>query len=313
MKMVIAGGTGFVGRHLSELLIREGHSVIVLSRHQISPPASTPAPYRIIQWDHGTTSVPQPWSRECEGADVVINLSGAPIADSRWTPERKRELTDSRVQSTRTLLQAIKLWSTKPHTFISASGIGFYGNPGSTLVDETSTSGTGFLATLCQAWEAEARKGEEQGLRVLPVRFGMVLGVDGGALPKMMLPFNFFLGGPILPGSQYVSWIHQKDLARLILWLSTNQAIQGPVNGVAPEPVTMREFCSALGKTMQRPSAFPVPEFVLRIALGELSTMLTTGQRAHPQKALEGGFTYLYPTLQTALQSLLAHSSTAGA
>lgn len=309
MKIVIAGGAGFIGRHLSALVMREGHSVIILSRKPETT-SMVSGPHRhTLQWDgrHQGT-----WSRACEGAEVVINLAGAPIADSRWTDKRKRILTESRVESTRTLLQAIQSWSIKPHTFISASGVGFYGDPGDTLVDETSKSGQGFLAELCRTWEAEALEGKTLGMRVLTVRFGMVLGLDGGALPKMMFPFKLFLGGPVLPGSQYVSWIHHEDLSRLIVWLCTTRSVTGPVNGVAPEPVTMRDFCATLGKAMNRPSFFPVPEFVLRTVLGELSTMLTTGQRAHPKKALEGGFSFSYPTLYGALHSLVRHKPNTG-
>ncbi len=166
------------------------------------------------------------------------------------------------------------------------------------------------MADLCLEWEDAAQQIERADLRVLQVRFGMALGVDGGALPKMMFPFQWFLGGPISPGSQFVSWIHHEDLSRLILFLITQPSIRGPVNAVAPEPVTMKEFCHALGKAMNRPSWFPVPEFVLKIALGELATMLTTGQRAQPLKALSRGFSFSYSTIHRALHSIFSHSST---
>ena len=305
MKFVIAGGTGFVGQQLSRLLVEKGHEVFILSRHRGNRGASPSNLVHLVQWNGSSQG---PWAQECQGADVVVNLSGASIADSRWTDKRRQELTDSRVQPTRTLLQAIQSWPNKPHTFITASGVGYYGDTGDTLVDEASGSGHGFLAKLCREWEGEALKGEAMGLRVLAVRFGMVLGVDGGALPKMMFPFKLFLGGPVLPGSQYVAWIHREDLSRLILWLSENRSVSSPVNGVAPETVTMRQFCAALGKAMHRPSVFPVPQFVLRIALGEMSSVLTTGQKAHPKKALEGGFSYSYPTLEKAFQALMAHT-----
>jgi len=307
MKIVIAGGTGFVGRHLCQELVNEGHSVIVLSRHPEGSPASTNARSRVIQWNGRENG---PWATFCDGAEVVMNLSGAPIADKRWTPARKRELVDSRVLTTRVLLASIAKWKTKPHTFLTASGVGFYGDCGREEVNERSPQGEGFLPELCQAWEGAAKQGEALGLRVLSVRFGMVLGHNGGALPKMAFPFRFFLGGPVLPGSQFVSWIHVKDLSRLMLWLITNPSINGPVNGVAPDSVTMREFCERLGQAMKRPSWFPVPGFLLQIALGELASMLTTGQRVHPQRALEGGFTYLYPMLPAALEAIFKDSHT---
>jgi len=302
MKIVIAGGTGFVGHQVSRLLLQEGHSVIVLFRNaKRSSPTATPQAQH-IQWDGCTQGA---WAQECDGADVVINLSGAPIADQRWTPNRKRELINSRVISTHTLGHAIAGWKTKPQTFLSASGVGYYGNQGAKIVDETSPRGEGFLADLCLEWENAAQQIEASGARVLEVRFGMVLGSEGGALPKMMFPFQWFLGGPVLPGTQYVSWIHQQDLARLIHFLITHPSIRGPVNAVAPDAVTMKEFCHALGKAMKRPSWFPVPEFVLKVALGELSTMLTTGQRVYPKKSLDGKFNFSFKTIPSALHSLI--------
>lgn len=301
MKIVIAGGTGFIGRQLCQDLVQVGHSLIVLSRRPDSAPAPANAQCRVIQWNGREDGS---WTTHCDGAEVVINLSGAPIADKRWTPARKRELVDSRVLTTRALLTSIGKWNTKPHTFITASGVGFYGDRGREEVNEESSPGKGFLAELCEVWEGAARQGESLGLRILPVRFGMVLGLHGGALPKMAFPFRFFLGGPILPGSQFVSWIHLTDLSRLLIWLITNPSISGPVNGVAPDSVPMREFCARLGAAMKRPSWFPVPGFILRIALGELAGMLTTGQRVYPKRALEGGFTFLYPGLPAALEAI---------
>jgi len=306
MKIVIAGGTGFIGRHICHLLVDEGHSIVILSRNPDRTSATANPRTRVIQW-HGHED--GSWATFCDGAEVVINLSGAPIADRRWTPERKRELVDSRVLTTQALLGSIAKWKTKPHTFITASGVGFYGDRESEEVNEHSPCGKGFLAELCQAWEAAAKQGEAIGLRILSVRFGMVLGLNGGALPKMAFPFRFFLGGPVLPGSQFVSWIHVKDLSRLILWLIPNKAMSGPVNGVAPDSVTMREFCERLGQAMKRPSWLPVPGFLLQIALGELASMLTTGQRVHPQRALDGGFTYLYSMLPAALEAIFKEST----
>ncbi len=307
MKIVIAGGSGFVGQHVSQLLLHEGHSVIVLSRRvEKGTPKNSSQPHQ-IQWDGCSQGA---WAQECDGADVVINLSGAPIADSRWTDKRKQELIDSRVESSRTLLKAISTWKNRPHTFITASGIGFYGDREGEVVNESSTPGEGFLPQLCQMWESSAMAGGALGLRVIPIRIGMVLGRDGGALSKMTFPFQMFLGGPISPGTQYVSWIHQQDLAQLILFLIDHPSIQGPVNAVAPNPVTMKDFCRALGKAMKRPSWFPVPEFVLKTALGELSSMLITGQRVEPKQALHNGFSFTYPTLPSALNEIFSDHST---
>jgi uncharacterized protein len=305
MKIVIAGGSGFVGRQVAETCSREGFLVTILSRQPAADSQMASLSHRTLHWDGQQVG---PWAKECDGADVVLNLSGASIAERRWTPRRKGDLTDSRVQSTQTLLQAIESWKTKPHTFLSASGIGFYGDRGSDRVDEKTPPGTGFLPQLCQAWESAAMEGERLGLRVIPMRFGMVLGRDGGALAKMTGPFRLFLGGPILPGSQYVSWIHQEDLTRLMLLLIATPSVRGPVNAVAPEPITMRDFCAALGSALHRPSWLPVPKTVLRIALGELATMLTTGQRVSPRKALDAGFTFSYGTIEPALDTLFRPS-----
>jgi uncharacterized protein len=305
MKIVIAGGSGFVGRYVAQTCAKEGFLVTILSRQPAIDPRKTSSSPRILPWDGQQVG---PWAQECDGADVVLNLSGASIADRRWTPARKRDLTDSRVQTTQTLLQAIESWKTKPHTFLSASGIGLYGDRGSDKVDETTPPGTGFLPELCRKWESAAMEGEKLGPRVIPMRFGMVLGRDGGALAKMTGPFRLFMGGPILPGSQYVSWIHQEDLTRLILFVITTPSVTRPVNAVAPEPVTMREFCAALGSALHRPSWLPVPESVLRITLGELATMLTTGQRVYPKKALDAGFSFSYGTIGPALRALFRPS-----
>ncbi len=306
MNMVIGGGTGFIGRHLSLHLVQHGHSVTLLSRYPDQHRVGDSRNLRILEWDGQTQGA---WTPACEGAEAIMNLSGSPIADARWTEARKEQLLMSRLHSTRALLEAISSWKEKPHTCISASGIGFYGDRGEETVHESSEPGTGFLSTFCQAWESAVIEGEASGLRVIPVRIGMVLGRDGGALSKMTTPFRMFLGGPILPGTQYVSWIHQEDLSKLFLWLLTEQSVSGPINGVAPHPVTMKEFCTLLGKAMKRPSWFPVPGFILHILLGELASMLTTGQRVLPQRALEKGFTFTYPTLKSAFHSLFAADS----
>ncbi len=307
MKIVIAGGTGFIGHHLSQFLIQQHYPIVVLSRQSRNQTFLEHPHARMIQWDGRTQG---PWAQECEGANVVINLSGAPIADSRWTEKRKQELIDGRVESNRTLLEAIASWQNKPHTFITASGIGFYGDSREKVVNESSTPGEGFLPQLCQMWESSAMEGEALGLRVIPIRIGMVLGQDGGALSKMTLPFRLFLGGQIRPGTQFVSWIHQQDLAKLILYIITQPSIQGPVNAVAPNPTTMKDFCQSLGKALKRPSWFPVPEFILKTALGELASMLITGQRVEPQKSLQNGFSFTYPTLPAALNEIFSNHST---
>jgi uncharacterized protein (TIGR01777 family) len=262
----------------------------------------------------GSTVIPIEWNgREAgawehclEGADAVINLAGAPIADGRWTEARKRLLTDSRVASTRLLVEALSRCASKPRTLISASGIGYYGSSDDRMLNEGAQRGQGFLADLCLAWETEALRAQEFGVRVVTLRTGMVLEEDGGALPKMLLPFRFFAGGPILPGTQWVSWIHRQDHIGIIRWALTTPNVSGPVNAVAPEAVTMAQFCKELGQVIHRPSWLPVPGFALHVALGELATLMTTGQRIYPEKALSGGYVFHYPQLESALRAILS-------
>ena len=246
------------------------------------------------------------WEHCLDGADAVINLAGAPIADGRWNDARKQLLMESRVLSTRVLVEALSRRSSKPRTLISASGIGYYGASDDRVLDEGAARGQGFLSYLCILWEAEALRAAEFGVRVVMLRTGMVLEQDGGALPKMLLPFRFFAGGPIMPGTQWVSWIHRRDHIGLIQWILTRPSITGPVNAVAPEAVTMKQFCEVLGRVLHRPSWLPVPGFALQAALGELGTLMTTGQRVTPAKALSGGYVFQYPTLEPALRAILA-------
>jgi len=245
------------------------------------------------------------WEQCLEGADAVVNLAGAPIADGRWTEARKRWLTESRVLTTRLLAEAMSRRTSKPRALVSASGIGYYGASDDRVLDEGAARGEGFLADLCLAWEAEALRAAEFDVRVVTLRTGMVLEQDGGALPKMLLPFRLFAGGPIMPGTQWVSWIHRRDHIGLIQWILVTPDISGPINAVAPEAVTMNRFCEVLGRILHRPSWLPVPGFALRMALGELGTLMTTGQRVNPSKALSRGYVFHYPNLEPALRAIL--------
>ncbi|NOT97210.1 MAG: TIGR01777 family protein [Nitrospira sp.] len=302
MHIVVTGGTGFIGRPLCASLVQEGHRVTLLTRRKKEAQRLFSSAVTAVEWNGTETGA---WEQSLEGADAVINLAGAPIADGRWTDARKRLLTESRVLPTRLLVAAMSRRSAKPRLLISASGIGYYGTSDDPVLNEGDARGQGFLADLCLAWEAEALRAAEFGVRVVMLRTGMVLEQDGGALPKMLLPFRLFAGGPILPGTQWVSWIHRHDHIGLIQWLLTAPSISGPVNAVAPEAVRMNRFCEVLGQTLRRPSWLPVPGFALHLALGELGTLMTTGQRVHPAKALSGGYVFHYPTLESALQAIM--------
>lgn len=302
MKVVVTGGTGFVGRALCRSLVHQGMGVTVFSRNVLQAKAVVDPLIKIVEWDGMTSGT---WETELASAAAVINLAGAPIAEGRWTPKRKRLIVDSRVNATRLLVQAISRLTQKPRVLISASGIGFYGTSQDRLFDEQNGPGSDFLADLCVAWEQMALAATQTaGVRAVCLRIGMVLDNDGGALAKLVPPFLAFVGGPIAPGTQWVSWIHRADLVGLIEWSLLNEKVSGPVNAVAPGPVTMRAFCKALGKVLSRPSWLLVPEFALRLTFGELATFLTTGQRVLPNVALEGGYQFRFPELESAFRSI---------
>ena len=303
MNIVVSGGTGFIGRPLCAALYQAGHRVTLLTRRREEAQRSCGSIVTAVEWNGREAGA---WEHCLVDADAVINLAGAPIADGRWTDARKRLLTESRIHSTHLLVEALSRCSSKPRALISASGIGYYGASDDRVLDEGASHGQGFVADLCLAWEAAARRAAEFGVRVAQLRTGMVLEQDGGALPKMLLPFRLFAGGSIMPGTQWVSWIHRRDHIGLIQWVLATPSVSGPVNVVAPEAVTMNRFCEVLGRVLHRPSWLPVPGFALQMALGELGTLMTTGQRVTPAKALSGGYAFHYPTLEPALCAILA-------
>ena len=301
MNIVVTGGTGFIGRALCQALLDHHHRVSVLSRRPDRAVRSLGPGITVREWDDTADG---PWARDVATADAIVNLAGEPIADARWTATRKRVIYESRIEGTRRLADVITSSSQRPAVLISASGIGYYGASAERLFDEDAGPGQGFLADLCIAWEREAARVESLGVRVVCPRFGMVLEKDGGALPRMVFPFRAFLGGPISPGSQWVSWIHRSDVIRMIEWFLVTPTISGPVNAVAPDAVSMTEFCRMLGTVLHRPSWIPVPAFALKLALGELSTALTTGQRVMPAAAVSAGYRFLYPSLDSALRAI---------
>lgn len=299
MKIILAGGTGFIGKELSQSLVKQEHEVVILSRN----PAKSIPGCRVVNWD--LFRVGGNWEKEIDGADIVINLVGEPIADKRWTPEQKQELRESRLRSVKAIYRAIEKASRRPKTLLNASAIGYYGPRGDEILDENSPPGTGFLAELCREWEEEVMKAEALSVRTVRLRIGIVLEKKGGALSKMLLPFQLGLGGPIGSGVQWMSWIHRTDLVNLIIFLIQNQEASGAINATAMNPAKMKDFAKTLGKVLKRPAVFPVPAFVLGILLGELSEMLLTGQCVLPQRAIQLGFSYQYPTLESALKNIL--------
>lgn len=303
MNVAIVGGTGFIGRNIAPVLAAMGHVVTIVTRRQ-GRGANTKGNFRVREWD------PSNWQtleNPFQGQDAVINLAGAPIAGHRWTPSRKAVLRVSRIDATRTIVAALSDLAepVRPTVLINASGIGFYGLETADGVDERQGPGNGFLADLCVEWERAAFKATDYGIRTVCLRISMVLGTDGGALQKMVLPFKSFLGGPVGKGTQPVSWIHVKDLGRLVATIMEQPVFNGAVNAASPHPVTMKEFCRQLGQAMGRPSWLPVPAFALQIGLGEMSTLLTHGQAVTPFAAQQLGFTFTYPDLESALPAIL--------
>jgi uncharacterized protein (TIGR01777 family) len=298
MKALITGATGFVGRQLVARL----PDCVVLTR-DVNRARTVLGSVNAYPWD-ATRDLPP--AEAFRGVDAVFHLAGESVADGRWTAAKKQRLRDSRVFPTRHLIDAIAKAGLRPSALVSASAIGFYGSRGDETLDEQSSPGTGFLADVCQQWEAEANRGRDAGMRVTTVRIGVVLGPGGGALKKMLTPFKLGAGGVLGDGSQWMSWIHLDDLVNLLLFAAGREQLEGPVNGVAPTPVTNREFTKTLAATLHRPAIFPVPKFAVRLAFGEVADVLLGSQRVLPRVAQEHGFTYRFPTLDVALQDILA-------
>jgi uncharacterized protein len=301
MKIAIAGATGFVGSRLVEQLQAQGHQILILTR---SPQqASNRFPQAQVVGYNPLKS--GDWQESISGCDAVINLAGEPIAEKRWTPAQKRVMMESRQIGTQKIVEAIEQATSKPPVLINASAIGYYGTSETSKFDETSPAGTDFLAQVCTAWETAAQAASASGTRVVILRLGIVLGENGGALGKMLAPFNAFVGGPIGSGHQWFSWIHRDDVVKLIIAALTDPQMQGVYNATAPNPVTMTDFAQTLGTVMNRPSWLPVPNFALEALLGEGAIVVLQGQQVIPTQTLERGFKFQYPTLQPALAAIL--------
>ncbi|MGE5302479.1 MAG: TIGR01777 family oxidoreductase [Alphaproteobacteria bacterium] len=299
MRLVIAGASGFIGLLLLDRLSKQGHSLKLLTRKPCIDGQASEKDW--IVWQPG---IPGEWEKCVDGVDGVINLAGEPIAAKRWTERQKEKIRSSRIETTRSLVNAIAKAQVKPKFLINASAVGFYGARGDELLSEGSAPGKGYLAGVCIAWEEEAKRAEQHGVRVALLRTGIVLGKGRGALAKMVPPFKFFLGGPLGSGRQWMPWIHIEDEIGMILFLMENEEASGAFNATAPNPVTMKDFSKALGNVLHRPSWAPVPAFALALMLGEMADMLVSGQRALPDAALRLGYRFKYPTIDQALQSL---------
>jgi uncharacterized protein len=301
MKIAIAGATGFVGSRLVEQLQAQGDTVVILTRNPQQ--ASNRFPQAQVVGYNPLKS--GEWQESISGCDAVINLAGEPIAEKRWTPAQKRVMMESRQLGTQKIVEAIDRASIKPQVLINASAIGYYGTSETRKFDETSPAGGDFLAEVCTAWETAAQAVTANGTRLVILRLGIVLGENGGALGKMLAPFNAFVGGPIGSGNQWFSWIHRDDVVKLIIAALTDARMQGVYNATAPNPVTMTDFAQTLGTVMNRPSWLPVPNFALEAMLGEGAIVVLQGQQVIPTKTLAQGFDFQYPQLKPALTSIL--------
>ncbi len=306
MKIVIGGASGLIGKRLVRALRARGDQVVELVRAHDG--AAEPGQPRNTesrqQWDGRSQGA---WVACIEGADAVINLSGASIGEKRWTDERKKEIEDSRVESTRALVSAMRVAGERPKVFVCASAVGYYGPREGEPVDETARPGSDFLAEVCVAWEAEARSAEQLGVRAVMVRTGIVLAPEGehSALDQLAMPFKLFVGGKVGSGKQWFPWIHVDDEVAVFLHALNHPDLHGPINACAPGIQTMEEFSRSLGAAMHRPSWLPVPSAALHLALGEFANSITTGQRAVPAKLASSGYRFRFPDLDVALDDLL--------
>lgn len=297
MKILVTGSSGLVGSELVPFLKKEGHEVKKLVRTPVITEDDT------LCWDPQHCEV---IPEDFEGYDVLINLAGENIAAGRWTPEKKRKIKDSRVLGTHIICELIARLKDPPKLVINASAIGYYGNRGDEVLHEASSPGNGFLAEVCQEWEAATEAAAKRGIRVVEVRFGIILSSKGGVLAKLLTPFKWGVGGVVGSGNQYMSWIHIDDLVGIMYLIINNETISGPVNVVAPESVTNRQFTKTLGRVLRRPTIFPLPAFIARLALGEMADeLLLSSTRVSPDVLIHANYSFNFPTLEAALRDLL--------
>ena len=304
MRALVTGATGLIGRQLVSILNKPK----VLSRDSKSAQKFLPTGTEIFTWEFPSEEPPP--TEAFEGVDVIFHLAGDPIAKGRWTTKKKIRLQNSRIAATRNLVNTLEKLETRPKTLVAASAIGFYGDRQNEMLTEDSPQGDGFLATLCEQWERETLRAQDLGIRTVCARIGVVLALEGGALEKMLLPFKLGLGGRLGNGQQWFSWIHIDDVVGLLRHAANSDDMEGPVNMVAPDPVTNRQFTRAMGRALWRPTLFPAPAFGLRLALGEMAdALLLSSQRIHPTKAQDSEFSFQHPEINGALANLLGSPS----
>jgi uncharacterized protein (TIGR01777 family) len=302
-RILVSGATGFIGRALCRRLVKGGYEVVALSRDPTRGNESLPNQVSIVRWDAKTA---KGWADYAEGAYAIINLAGESIGSGRWTRTKKRGILESRLNAGGAVVEAVEKAGDKPKVVIQASGIGYYGDSGDEIVEESSLPGSGFLSDVAEKWEGSTKGVQSAGVRHVIIRTGVVLGADGGFLSRVILPFRLFVGGRLGSGHQWIPWIHIEDEVGAIVFLMEEEKLRGAFNLTAPNPLTSKEFFSLLGKAMRRPSWLPVPGFALRLFLGEMAKeLILSGQRAMPKRLLESGYEFLYPQAELAVLEIL--------
>ncbi|MGE5294874.1 MAG: TIGR01777 family oxidoreductase [Solirubrobacterales bacterium] len=301
-RIVIAGATGFIGRALCREL-REDYEVVALSRDAKRAAETLGSRVRVLEWDGRTTSV---WAAQVDGAYAVVNLAGESVGEGRWTPSKMDGIMQSRVNGANAVVDAVAEARAKPSVVIHGSAVGYYGSRGDEILSEDSPSGVTFLADVCRKGESIVARVEKQGVRYVAIRTGVVLGLHGGALPRLMAPFRFFLGGWVGNGRQWLSWISLDDEVRAIRFLLENPSLRGAFNLTSPTPATLRQFVRMVGRIVHRPAWTRMPGFAARMAMGRMADeVLLASDRAIPRRLVDAGFTFKHPGLETALRAII--------
>jgi uncharacterized protein (TIGR01777 family) len=301
-RIVVTGTTGLIGKHLVKALLDREDEVIIFSRDIKKAKSIFPNVKEVVEWDYHK---PEQWKSKLENSNAVVHLAGLNLFANRWDDKFKKSIIESRQVSTKNLVDAIKYSDNKPEVFISASGVGYYGDCGDNLLREESSDGMDFLSEVCKIWESESAKVAEANIRNVQIRTGLVLSTEDGALRQMLPAFKMFVGGPLGNGKQWSSWLHIDDIIGIYLHAIDNNNLSGAVNAVSPNPVTMKVFAKTLGKVLNRPSFFPVPKFVLRLVVGEAAEVVTASQRVVVSKLLNSGYKFKFTNLEEGLRDLL--------
>lgn len=301
-KIVLTGATGLIGKNLHKKLLSQGNKVTIFTRNRNAINNIISDSTEIVEWDYNK---PELWKDYIEGKDVIIHLAGANLAGKRWNDNYKKEIYNSRILSTRNLVNAIKDSKAKPELFITTSAVGIYGDRGDEQLAEETGSGDDFLARVCIDWEREAAKVEEFGVQRVSLRIAPVLSLKEGLLKRFLLPFKLFVGGPLGNRKQWLPWIHEDDITRIFIHTLNERSLMGAVNSSAPNPIRMKEFTTTLGKVMNRPAIFPVPKFILQLFAGEIANPILSSQKISVKKLINSGFNFEFDNLEKALRNLL--------